>query len=467
MSDTPIDTLVTFGIPFQNKCVVAMLSDRSFVEQSLDIINTKYFESEANQWIVDRVIWYFTHYKSVPTVEVLKRESDKLSDGQTVLKTAIIEGLKLAFLTLKSNPDDLAYIKDEFLKFCKNQAIKRAILESADLLQSGKYEQIKNIIDKAMHAGQERNIGHIWTEDLAVRTSKVTRNVVATPWDCINQITDGGLGAGELGCVVAPSGIGKSWLLSSIGAQAMRDGKRVAHYTLELSQEYMGLRYDTIFTGIEANKVREHTDLVQQAISEIKGQVFIKYFPTRSVTIHAIRAHIERLHNLGNAPDLVLIDYADLLLSAAKADSKHEMLGIIHEEIRGMLGEYKIPGWTASQSGRTSLNDDIVEADKIAGAYAKIMTDDLVISASRKVADKITNTARIHVIKNRFGPDGLTFPAYMDLAHGQIEIYDENSPQGTMLKQKMQSGEGQMKALLSKKFLDLKKPTSQSQVDHD
>jgi replicative DNA helicase len=326
-------------------------------------------------------------------------------------------------------------------------------LKSADLLNRGDYDQIKSVIDKAMTAGQERNIGHIYLDEFELRTSKISRNTVMTPWDCINGITDGGLGAGELGCVVAPSGIGKSWVLTSLGKAALQQGKTVAHYTFELSENYTGLRYDTSFTGIDASKIKDHKKLVEDMMSRINGKLFIKYFPTRSITINAIIAHIQRLVQLGHAPDLVLIDYADLMRSAGKADARHEELGFIHEEIRGMLGEHKIPGWTASQSQRSSLQDDVVEADKIAGSYAKIMTDDFVMSVSRKMSDKMTNTGRVHVIKNRFGPDGMVFPAELNLAEGKIEVWDENTPQGILLKNKMASGDGVLKSMLAKKLM--------------
>lgn len=456
MTDT-LDTLVKYGSTFQTKCVAALLADRAFTEQSADVINPQYFESDANRWIVDRILWYFNEYKSVPTIDVLVRERNKLSDGQTVLKTAIQESLVGVFHTLKTNVDDQKYVKDEFLAFCKNQALKKAVLDSADLLQSGKYDQIKVIIDKAMHAGQERSIGHVWTEDLETRVSKVTRNVIPTRWPAINEIMDGGLGAGELGCVIAPSGIGKSWLLADIGAYAAEIGKRVVHYTFELSEAYVGLRYDTILTGIESKSIRNNTEKVQKIITAIPGQVFIKYFPSRNTSMNGIRAHIERLRRMGTPPELIIIDYADLMISVSKAENHTQMLGLIHEELRGMLGELGIPGWTASQSQRSALNDDIVEADKIAGAYAKIMTDDFIISASRKPADKMTNTARIHAVKNRFGPDGMTFPAEMDLEHGKIRIYDESSPDGVKIKALMQSGEGQIKKLISQKLIDFQK----------
>lgn len=447
-----VDTLQKFGTTFQTKCIIALLTDRSFTEQMADVIDKEFFESEANKWIIDRIFWYFGEYRSLPSMAVFKKEVDKINHD--VLRAGVIEHLKNVYNKENQNADDLKYIKDEFLTFCKNQALKNAVLKSADLLSKGDYNSIKSVIDKAMNAGQERNIGHIYLDEFEARVNKVSRNVVETPWACINAITDGGLGAGELGCIVAPSGIGKSWFLTAIGAAALRQGKKVAHYTFELSETYLGLRYDTVFSGIEPNKVRDNQEAVKDAMSLINGQLFIKYFPTRTITVNTIMAHIQRLRVLGHAPDIVIIDYADLMRSAGKADARHEELGFIHEEIRGMLGELKIPGWTASQSQRSSLQDDVVEADKIAGSYAKIMTDDLVISASRKMADKITETGRVHVIKNRFGPDGMTFPAQLDLTHGKIEVYDENSPQGILLKNKMNSGDGVVKQMLAKKLID-------------
>lgn len=462
----PIDTLVRYGSEFQTKCVVALLTDRGFVEQALDVCQPIFFESEANKWIVDRIFWYFNKYKALPTILVLKREADKV-DHNDVLKIAAIEQLKNVFHVQKANPDDLKYVQTELLTFCKNQAIKQAVLKSADLLATAQYDQIKSIIDKAIHAGAERNIGHIWDENLEERITQVTRNVVITPWECLNKLLDGGLGGGELGCVVAPSGIGKSWLLTAIGAAAVQAGKTVAHYTFELSQTYVGLRYDTVYTKIESKLIRDNVELVKEKIKNIPGKLFIKYFPTRMVTINAIHAHIQQLTRLGHKPDLIIIDYADLMRSIDKANARHEELGFIYEEIRGMAGELNVPVWTASQSQRSSLQDDIVEADKIAGAYGKVMVCDFILSASRKVGDKITKTARIHVIKNRLGADGMTFPAEMDLEHGVINVWDENTPQGAAIKAKIASGEGVLKQLLAKKMIDMKKKSSEPEHGSD
>ena len=449
-----LDTLQKFGTSFQTKAISCLLNSREFLEQTYDIVVPHYFDSESNKWIVEKILWYFGQYKTAPTMDVFKQEVDKLNPTD-VMRVSVIEQLKSVYKNTQAT--DLAYVQNEFLTFCKNQAIKNAVLRSAEMLERGKYDEIKSLVDRAMRSGQERNIGHNWAEELELRISKVARDTVDTPWACINELIDGGLGPGELGCIIAPSGIGKSWLLCALGVAALKKGKRVVHYTFELSENYVGLRYDTIITGIEPAEIKNNRDKVKKAIDAIDGELIIKYFPTRSASVNHLYAHINRMTQLGYPPDLVIIDYADLMRSTEKSNARHEELGFIYEEIRGMLGELKVPGWTASQSQRSALQDDVVEADKIAGAYSKIFVCDVIMSASRKLADKVSNTARIHMIKNRFGADGMTFPATMDLTHGQIEIFNENSVDGIKVKNQMAGGVGTVKAMMQKKLLDVGK----------
>lgn len=461
-----LDTLQKFGSTFQLKSIASLITDKTFLEQTIDIVVPHYFESDSNKWIVKTIMEYYGTFRDLPTLDVFKKEVDKLIGNKEsdLLRVTVVEQLKSIYKHTKAS--DLDYFKQEFLEFCKNQAIKNAVLKSAELVQRGKYEEIKGIVDRAMRAGQERNLGHDWVNDIDQRLINVARDTIATPWPCINELLDGGLGPGELGVIIAPSGIGKSWILRAIAAEALRRGKRVVDYTFELSDKYVGLRYDSIFTGIESKEIRNNVDKVKNAINAIDGELMIKYFPTRTASVNHLSAHINRMTQLGYKPDLVIIDYADLMRSTEKSNARHEELGFIYEEIRGMLGEHGIPGWTASQSQRSALQDDVVEADKIAGAYSKIFVSDFVISASRKLADKVSNTARIHVIKNRFGADGMTFPAYMDLSHGKIEIYDESSPDGLRVKNQMQSGVGTVNKLLLKKMLDMKSGTSKLDSDN-
>lgn len=449
--DEVVDNLTRFGPTFQAKVLASMLTSVDFLRQSLDVLNPKFFETDAGQWIIKNTVKYYSDYKVLPTLEVFKIELDRTEDD--VLKIAVKEQLRSAYQ--RKNDEDLEYVKNSFLEFAKNQALKNAIVKSVDLLQSGQYGQIKTIIDTALKAGQPRNLGHNWKEDLNIRITGVSREVVPTGWDAIDVLLGGGLAAGELGVIAAPSGIGKSWALATIGANAARAGKRVVYYTLELNENYVGLRYDTIFTGIEPGKIPDNPDLVRSAVQEIPGDIIIKYYPARSITIHNIQAHIDHLVSNKLKPDIMLIDYADLMRSVDRIDARYQELGAIYEEIRGMAGELKIPCWTASQTQRSSIQDEVIQADKISESYNKIMTADVVISLSRKLEDKANNTGRAHLMKNRFGADGVTLPVFMNTSLGKIEIYDENSSKGILLKKQMQAGEGLLKKTLAQKFARL------------
>jgi replicative DNA helicase len=265
---------------------------------------------------------------------------------------------------------------------------------------------------------------------------------------------DGGLAGGELGIITACAGSGKSWVLAKMGAEAMRQGKNVLHYTLELNENYVGLRYDACFTGIDFQNIRNNIDIVKKKIAEIPGKLIIKYFPIKTVSAHSLKLHAERIQTLGTKIDLIIVDYADILRPSQsdRNSNSYSEAGGIYEELRGVAGELQVPIWSASQSNRAAMDEDIIQANNISDSYRKIMTADFVISLSRKMSDKQANTARFHVIKNRFGPDGVTFPARMNAGCGDIRIFAENSREGMGILNEMSQEENVVKKMISNKW---------------
>ncbi len=445
------DKLSNFGHGFQVKIVASLLTDKAFLQQVTDILLPEFFESEANQWIIDNIGSYFKEYKTAPTLDVFKIKMQDVE--RDVLKTSIVETLKDSYRHLES--EDLDFVKAETLDFCKNQCIKRAILDSVDLLNKGRYEEIKSTIDTAMKAGADKEVGHEYNESVEARYKDNVRSTVPTPWPVINDLADGGFGKGELVVFVAPAGIGKSWGLINVGAHAVKSGLNVVHYTLELNEGYVGQRYDAVLTGIANQNLKYNLDEVQNTVSKLKGNLVIKYYPTKTASCSTIRAHIEKMILIGKKPDLVIVDYADLLRGAvARKEMRHE-LESIYEDLRGVAGEYEVPLFTASQANRSALEQDVIEADKISESYSKVMIADFVLSLSRKVTDKIAGTGRWHIIKNRFGPDGLTLPSKMNMSNGQIHIYEETSVQGKDTNKQMQTGEELLRKSLLQKYKEV------------
>jgi len=445
-----INKLSDFGYNFQVKLIAALLTDKNFLQQISDILDPKYFESEATAFIVKCIQVHIREHKAPPTMEVMKVKIKELKDE--LLEQSVIASLKDAMRSVESS--DLSFIKEEAIKFCKNQKLKGAIVESVNLLESGEFEAIKVKIDEAMKAGGDRNIGHEYNKDIDDRYKDSVRNCITTGWDVIDDLADGGLGSGELGVMVAPAGIGKSWALANVGANAVKAGKTVLHYTLELNQAYVGLRYDSIFTGIPAQELKYNLPDVKKRLKTVDGELIIKYYPTKGATVLSLGSHIEKCIIQGKKPDLVIVDYADLLRGNGAREMRHE-LGNIYEDLRGLAGEYEIPVWTASQANRSALQEDVIQADKIAESYSKIMTADFVVSLSRKIEDKAAGTGRWHVIKNRFGPDGITLPSKMNASNGQIDIYDGATVQGQSAQEDINNNSEYLRKMLGNKFKEL------------
>ena len=205
------------------------------------------------------------------------------------------------------------------------------------------------------------------------------------------------------------------------------------------------------------NNIKYHKEEVKKKIDRLKGKLLIKYFPTKSATVQTIGAHLKQIELNGNKPDMVLVDYADILMPTGNFREKRHALGNIYEDLRGLAGELEIPIWTASQANRSALEEDVIGADKVAEDYSKVMTADFVMSMSRKVEDKIANTGRFHVIKNRFGIDGVTYPATINTNIGQVQIFEGSSQFGKNAQNKMNNSEEFLRKELKNKFSDMQK----------
>ena len=277
-----VSKLSDFGYSFQIKLISALFKDKLFLQQIIDILDSTYFDSEANIVILDIIKEYFIEYKSTPTLEAMKIKIVEMEND--LLKKSIAENIKAAFSNLEA--EDLDYVKHKALEFCKNQEIKKAIVESVELLNSGDYDAIKAKVDNAMKAGVEKDMGHEYADHIDERYLESVRNTVTTGWDAIDDIADGGLGKGELGVMVAPAGIGKSWALVNVGANAVKAGLNVIHYTLELNSAYVGLRYDSVFTGIQAQELKYNIDDVKKKVKSLKGDLIVKYYPTKAATVN-------------------------------------------------------------------------------------------------------------------------------------------------------------------------------------
>ena len=413
-----LQSLNQYGHDFQIKVISSLLTHKGFLTNIHDIISEEYFENQAHRWTIKEILSYYDKYHTTPSLEVLKVELQKVENE--VLQIAIKEQLKDAYV---STDADLKYIQEEFTNFCKNQQLKKALMSSVDLLKGGDFDGIRFIIDNAIKAGNDKNVGHEYNKDIEQRYKQNNRSTIPTPWDEFNTMLQGGLGNGDFGLIFGNPGGGKSWSLVALGGHAVKLGYNVLHYTLELGEDYVGRRYDAFFTNISVSEISKHRDAVEKVVPELAGKLIIKEFPTGKATISTIESHIGKCTDLGTKPDLIIIDYVDLLSSRKKNRERKDEIDDIYQSTKGLARELNVPIWSVSQVNRAGAKDDIIEGDKAAGSYDKMMIADFAASLSRKKEDKVKNTGRFHIMKNRYGMDGHTYSVLADTSTGHFTVH--------------------------------------------
>jgi len=439
-----LKALNQYGKGFQLKVLGSLLTDKTFLLNVRDVLREDYFDSDAHKWIINEIIGYFDKYHTTVSMDVLKVELQKLEND--ILKVALKEELRNSY---EASQEDLDYVQEEFTTFCKNQEMKQAILNSTDLLKAGDFDGIRNTIEKAMKAGMDKNIGHEYNKDVESRYRTDYRPTIPSPWPILNEGIQGGFGPGDLAIVFGNPGGGKSWLCVALGAHAVKMGYKVNYYTLELGEDYVGKRFDCYFTGYSIDEVNKHRKEVQTIVDGLKGRLIVKEYAPKSATVNTIKAHIQKCIDMDHKPDLVIIDYVDYLRGPSKgkfAERKDE-IDDVFIATKGLAKELKIPIITPSQVNRMGAKDNVIEGDKAAGSYDKMMVADMCFSLSRQKEDKVLGTGRIHVMKNRYGQDGMTYNVTMDTNNGHIEFQgktdllelagENNGPTFTLSREKM------------------------------
>jgi replicative DNA helicase len=423
MKNTTVD-FSKYGKDFQETLAQVILEERPFADQMEEVLDTNFFELKYLRIFVDKVFDYRKRYETHPSKKALNSifSTELLEENETVQKQV----RNFLTNTYIKEVQDNQYVKESALDFCKKQKLKSALLKSVKLIKDSSYDEVENLIVDALKLGTDGDYGHDFKRDFEVRYQPRTRNPITTGWDVVNDTLKGGLGSGELGVVIAPTGAGKSHVLAHLGASALLEGKNVVHYTLEMSEERTGQRYDSRISGVHLGELFNRKEDVYEACLDVPGELIIKEYPTKSASVNTLRNHLEKLKSRDKKIDMILVDYADLLAPTEKFRERRNELESIYEHLRGLAQKYECPLWTASQTNRSGLNEEVITMEAISEAFNKCFVADFIFSLSRTKDDKLANTGRLFIAKNRNGPDGIIYPIFMDPGTVTIKVKDSS-----------------------------------------
>jgi len=386
-----MSTPTVYTTDLQKLFLEFMITDPELFVRARNIISPVYFSKKY----FDTVSMFVDHaekYQALPTVDQVKAKCQ-------------IE------LTPVPNIDDTQknWFLDEFETFCRHKALERAIIDSADLLEKGDYGPVEEKIKEAVRIGLTKDLGTDYFEDPKGRLLALKNNngTIKTGWSMLDKKLYGGFNKGELTIFAGSTGAGKSLFLQNLALNWIGTGLNVLYFTFELSEELSAMRLDAMITGTPTTEIFKKIDDVDLAVRLEKtksGKFQVKYMSS-GLTTNDLRAFVkEYTIQKGIKPDVILVDYLDLMMPISKKISPTELFikdKFISEELRNFAVEQQVVLVTASQLNRGAIEEVEYDQSHIAGGISKINTADNLIGIFTSRAMRERGRYQIQLIKTR------------------------------------------------------------------
>jgi archaellum biogenesis ATPase FlaH len=305
--------------------------------------------------------------------------------------------------------ENYSWLMNEFEQFSRHKGLERAILKSADLLEQGDYGPVEKMIKDAVQISLQKDMGTDYFEDPRSRLEglKNSNGQISTGWPAVDKKLYGGFNRGELNIWCAASGGGKSLFLANLGCNWALNGLNVLYLTFELSEALVAMRMDSMLSNIPTREVFRNLDDVElkvKMIGKSAGSVQIKYMPSGK-TCNDLRAYLKEYQvKKGHKPDILLIDYLDLMMPMSVKVSPSDLFvkdKYVSEELRNLAMETQAIVVTASQLNRAAVEEIEFDHSHISGGLSKIQTADNVIGIFTSRAMKERGRYQIQFMKTR------------------------------------------------------------------
>lgn len=401
------------GPTFQKSLIKVIIEDKKFAVTIIDVIESKYFDGPYFRYIIENVKEMYSKYGEIPSYDTVAQKimSENTKDTTTSIHIDTLKSIKEHELS------DEGWIKDTSMNFCKQQVLKKELKLVEKIIENGDFEEyrkIEKIIQNALQVGASSDDIRDVFENIEGALQKDSRLPVPLGVTGLDNLLKGGLGVGELGVILAPTGTGKTTFLTKIANTAYNQGKNVLQIFFEDNVTNILRKHYTIWTGIapddQIERKEEVIELVKQKESESTGKIKLLKMPSDSVTISEIKSKLRKLHSEGFSVDVLVIDYIDCI-SPEKSNFGEEWKGEgnVMRSLEAMTSEFNLVIWTATQGNRESISSEVVTTDQMGGSIKKAQIGHVVVSIAKTLEQKEHNLATITLLKSRIGRDGVIF----------------------------------------------------------
>jgi len=400
------------GNTFQLQLLNQIILDKDFSHSIIDVIENNYFENKYFKIITQMIREYYTKYDHTPSFETLEQIT-KSELQQEIASKIVLDTIK----KIKDAPiDGVAFVQEKALKFCKQQELQKVMTKAQKIIDGGEFENydaLEEMVRGALQVGAKdtssmdvfSNIDQVLDEDY--------RHPIPMGIPGIDRLLKGGLAKGEIGVILAPTGVGKSTILTKIANHAFNLGNNVLQIFFEDNPKVIQRKHYTLWTKVHPDELSEKRDEVIKKVKDIEesmpNKLIMNKLPSDTVTMSQIKNQIRKMVADGNKIDMVLLDYIDCVVPDKNLGDEWKSEGSVMRAFEAMWHEMDLVGWTATQGNRSSISSEVVTTDQMGGSIKKAQVGHVIITVAKTLQQKEMKLATIAITKSRVGDDGVVF----------------------------------------------------------
>ena len=398
----------TFQIQLLNNIVLY----KDFATSIVDVIEPKYFDNQYFKLIMQILKEYYQKYEHTPSYNTLEQliKSEVASPMAQKMTLDMMEQVK------EAPGEGETFVQEKALKFCKQQELQKVMTKAQKIIDKGdfeSYDHLEEMVREALQVGEVdtgtaevfANLEEVLEEDF--------RHPIPMGIPGIDNLLKGGIAKGELGVILAPTGVGKSTFLTKISNHAFNLGYNVLQIFFEDNPKIIQRKHFTLWTEIAPDLLSMHKDKVLNKVQEIRenapNKLVLKKLPSDTLTMNQIKNQIRKMMAEGTKVDMVVLDYIDCVVPDKNLGDEWKSEGSVMRGFEAMCHELDLVGWTATQGNRSSISSEVVTTDQMGGSIKKAQVGHVIISVAKSLQQKEMNLATIAITKSRIGKDGIVF----------------------------------------------------------
>ena len=400
------------GNTFQIQLINQLILNKDFARAIVDVLDSKYFDNQYFKIITQMIKEYYIKYESVPTFETLDQLTRSEISSESARKIVLDTLTQIRDVSFEGHQ----FVIEKALKFCKQQELQKVMTKAQKIIDKGdfeSYDQLEEMVNKALQVGEIDEAEHDVFTNLDQVLDEDYRHPIPMGIIGIDNLLKGGLAKGELGVILAPTGVGKTTVLTKICNHAFNLGYNVLQIFFEDNPKIIQRKHFTLWTGIAPDELSFHKDVVMEKVRDIKenttNKLILKKYASDTLTMNQIKNQIRKMIAEGTKIDMISLDYIDCVVPDKNLGDEWKSEGSVMRGFEAMCHELDVAGWTATQGNRSSISSDVVTTDQMGGSIKKAQVGHVIITVAKSLQQKEMKLATIAITKSRIGRDGVVF----------------------------------------------------------